>query len=161
MQQRITSQGFGLVEVIVAVAIVTIVFTGLFRLVTLEIRTQAIASQEAGAYLLAREALEATRSVRDENWGTFAALSGSTPYYPVLEAGEWTLSPTSPGAVGIYARHIEVEPVYRDGSVNIAESGSLDEDTRKVTAYVSWTSSGSVNRSIELTTYFTNWQEYK
>lgn len=158
---RPAQQGFSLVEIIVVLAVITTVFIGLLQLAVLEQQTQRVAAEESAAYILAREALEAARSIRDENWSDIANLAVATPYYPVIAANQWVLSTTNPGSVGIYNRWLSVDDVLRDASDNISITGSLDVDTRAFSSFVSWTDSRGAVRTIQLDTYLTNWQAYQ
>lgn len=156
------NSGLGLVEMIVVVALIASSFTAILQLVVLERRTQNLASEELGAYMLAREALEAARSVRDGDWAAFAALQLETAYYPVLFNSTWQLSAQNPGPVGIYTKWIELDPILRDGSDNIVASGGItDSNSRRVSSHVAWTTAGGGTRAIELETLLTNWQAFK
>lgn len=152
--------GLGLVEMIVVLAIILTTLVGLLQLITLERRTQIFAQEETAGYMLAREALEAVRSTRDEDWTNITDLTYATRYYPNLQSNAWVLSSSNPGAIGIYTQWIEVTEVFRDASDNIATSGASDTDTAHVTAFVSWTRIGGSTRTIQLETYLTNWQAY-
>ena len=154
------SSGLSIVEIIIVIAVIFASFTGLLQLSTLEARTQNLARQEAKAYILAREVLEAVRFVRDEGWDTFAALSFDTVYYPVISGSRWTLSVSDPGLIDGYARWAEFHEVFRDDSTDdIDPAGLPDSDTRHAEISVSWTAQGGATRTITVETYLTNWQE--
>ena len=154
------NSGLGMIEMVVVIAIIFTVLVGLLRLVTLEMRVQIFAQEETAAYILAREALEAVRNVRDEDWSNISALTYDTRYYPEIVSNAWSLGSSNPGPVGIYTQWIEVHEVFRDASDDIATSGSADADTVRLTAHIMWTRIGGASRTIELETYITNWQAY-
>ncbi len=111
------------------------------------------------ATLLAKEAMEAVRSLRDESWpSNISSLANGANYYPVVENGKWKLQTTDPGVInGKYTRLVIFDAVYRDSQDKISSSGILDAGTRKVTARVTWTKRLS-GASKELVTYITNFQ---
>jgi len=108
---------------------------------------------------IAAETIEATRSVRNEDWNNFSSLSLDIPYYPVISSNKWTLSSTDPGSInGVYDRWVIIEKVYRDANDNISSSGTEDNQTKKITAFVEWNDRGKI-KQIDLITYLTNWNE--
>lgn len=151
--------GLGVIEIIVAIAIIITTLAGIVQLISLESRVQSLAREEAKAYLLARETIEATRFVRDKDWSAFAALSLDTDYYPEISGGEWTLSLVDPGDIDGFTRKVLLHEVFRDTDDSIATAGTLDSDTRSVEAIVEWSCKGEAC-SATLETYFTNWQSF-
>ncbi len=154
--------GFGLIEIIVAVAMATAALVGFLQVGVLAFRLLKHEKNTFEAALLAREGLEAVRSVRDGGWNGIASLtdasSPSPRYYPIIQNGKWELSSVSPGLInGAYDRFIQVEKVSRDGSDRIVLSGGADDvGTRKITAHAISTASGD----IVVITYVTNFQSY-
>ena len=112
------------------------------------------------ATLLAQEALDAVRSIRDESWtANIASLINGTSYYPIVENGKWRLTTTSPGVLyGKYTRSVIFDQVLRDGQDKISLSGTLDPGTRKVTARISWPCVAAA-RQVDLVTYITDFTE--
>ncbi|MGH7926328.1 MAG: type IV pilus modification PilV family protein [Candidatus Binatia bacterium] len=157
MRSLVLQHGFGLVEIVVVAGIVSTVFVGMFQLVILATRPIASSTREAEATYLAEEALEAVRALRNENWtDNITPLSNGTTYYPTLISNRWTLSTTNTGPVqGLYAQTVVLGAAYRDGNDNISPTGTLDENTKKVTATVTWTEHGQT-KNVTLETYITN-----
>ncbi|MFY9463431.1 MAG: hypothetical protein WAP52_04605 [Candidatus Sungiibacteriota bacterium] len=154
--------GFGLIEIVVAVAMATVALVGFLQVGVAALRLLKAEKTNLEATLLAREGLEAARSVRDEAWANIASLTdGSSPsprYYPVIQNGKWVLSLTSPGLInGAYDRFIQVEKVNRDSisSKIVASGGADDIGTRKVAAHVV-----SPAGDVAVATYLTNFQSY-
>ncbi len=153
------SRGFGLIEILIVGAIVAISFIGLisFLISSRGITFQVARNTEATA--LAEEGMEAVRSMRDESWSTnIATLSTATTYYPVIDVlnNKWTLSTTDPGPINsLYTRTVIFENVNRDANDDIASSGTLDPNTKKMTAAVTW-NENQVTKDVTLTTYITN-----
>ena len=160
MKKSSHNAGLGVIEIVVVIAVIITVFAGILQLSALESRVQTQAREESKAYLFARETMEATRFVRDENWTTFSALTLETSYYPVIAGSSWTLSLSSPGEIDGFTRRVVLHEVFRDGNDDIATSGTSDADTRLVEVIVEWTSRGSSAKSVTLEAYLTNWQEH-
>ena len=148
--------GFGLIEVIVVTAIVSAALAGFLQASILSVRLLHAEREMLEATMLAQEALEAVRSMRDESWtNNIATLVNGTIYYPVIVNSKWNLVTDNPGLLNnIYTRQITFSQVFRDGSDDIASSGTADVGTRKVTVTVSWGS-----KQTQLVSYLTNFQE--
>ena len=158
MKKNFLSQkGIGMVEIIVCLAIIAITFWGFLELVRYNLKIQQQSEAKLEAMNLAIEAMEAVRSIRDENWDNLASLSLGTRYYPIISGNKWALAATNPGPVnGVYDHWITLERVYRDSSDNISPSGIEDPQTKKVAATVEWNDHGQI-KQFNLTTYLTNW----
>lgn len=131
--------GFGLIEIIVSTAVVSIALLSFSQIGVLSLKLLRNAKENLEAILLAQESLEAVRSVRDESWSNIMALVNGTSYYPVVQNSKWVLSPISPGLVNNkYTRYVVFGPVTRDTQDRIAPTGTLDAGTRSVTSRVLW-----------------------
>jgi len=158
------SRGFGLIEIVIVTAVVTVALFAFLQAGVLAVRLLGAEKENLEATLLAKEALEAVRSARDESWtSNIAALANGTNYYPVVVNSKWSLTAVPPALINNkYTRYVIFDKVFRDGRDRIASSGTLDPNTKKVTARIEWikhTGSGGVNSSAELTTYITNFLE--
>lgn len=83
MKKIINSQGESLVEIIIAIGIVTLVITALISAVTVSMANVQYARNKAQATKYAQEAIEWLRSQRDDlSWTQFVshASSGGTKY---------------------------------------------------------------------------------
>ncbi len=149
--------GMGVIEIVIAVAIIGIVMFAVYQFaIASSISVQVSARQVEAAYL-AEEGIEAVRALRNQSWNTsITPLLSNVTYYPTLTTGTWTLSTTNPGTIdGLFTRTIVIQDVLRDVNDNIAASGTIDVNTRKVTATVSW-SEKSTTQQVVLETYLTN-----
>ncbi len=156
------SQGFGLIEIVIVCGIVVMTFLVFTRAEVAALRLFRAGQENLESSLLAGEALEAVRSVRDESWTANIAWRTQTPlaspslrYYPVVISGKWSLATSSPGLInGIYDRFVVFEKVSRDGSDRIVSSGGTDDPgTRRVTAHVQWGT-----KTTRVISYMTNFQ---
>ncbi len=147
-------QGFGLVEIVVAIGIISVSLFALLETEIAAIRLLRAEKQNLEAILLAEEELEAVRSLRDESWSaSIASVTDGAAYYPVIENGKWKLlSGTSTLINSAYRRSVLFQTALRDVSDQISSSGTPDPDTKKVTAFVAW----GTGNSKTLTTYITN-----
>lgn len=145
--------GFGLIEIIIVTAIVTGTLFGFLQAGIVSLKLLRSEKENLEAALLAQEALEAVRSLRDESWANnIAVLANAAPYYPVVENGKWMLKTASPGLInGKYERYVIFEEVKRDASDRISSSGNVDLATRLVTAYATTT-----RKTTALASYFTD-----
>ena len=155
--------GFGLVEIIIAVSIVSLTLAAFLQVGVISVKLLRNEKENLEATLLAEEALEAVRAIRDESWIlNIDPLTNATTYYPVLQGGKWVLSVSSPGLINNrYQRYVLFDAVSRTSvdpgkdQISTAVSGVYDDsaNTRKVTSQVLW---GTKQK--ELVSYITNYQ---
>lgn len=159
------NKGIGLVEILIVTAVLGV---GLLAVISFLIYSRGVTFQVARtteATTLVEEGIEAVRSMRDVSWQTeiINNLDTATPetYYPVISGvtpnDKWTLTTTDPGVLNnLYTRKVIVEDVGRDGNDDIVSSGGMpDDNTKKVTATVTWTENGR-NKQVQLVAYITN-----
>jgi Tfp pilus assembly protein PilV len=141
--KAIKIRGFMMVEVMVAVSIITVAILSAMAVSekAVQISRQAFQSEQA-AFLL-EEGAEAVRILRDTDWDNISSLTAGTDYFPVFSGGTWTLSAT-PNTTGIFTRTVSVEAVKRDSVTGDIDSlGDTDPGSKLVTVSVSWQSGGS------------------
>ncbi len=145
--------GFGIIEIVVVTAIVTLALAGFLETGALAVHLLRAEKENLEASLLAQETLEAARTLRDESWtNNIVALTIGATYYPVIENGKWKLTSANPGIInGKYTRTVTLNQVFRDTQDRIATSGTLDPNTKKITAAVSWGT-----KTTQMITYLTN-----
>lgn len=160
--------GFTLVEAIVAISIFVIGVVGLTQLVLVSksVAEEGRDTVQASNYL--QEGYEATRSIRDSSWATFA-VDGS--YHLVAQAGQnpaWQLVGGGTETVGKFSRTVKIDPVMREdtngdgvlsaGDKIVPTGGTLaDALTKKVTVTITWTQ-GRRTVTRTLFGYLTRWQ---
>ena len=137
-KQKLAS-GFMLVEILVAVCIITasVIAVTIVAQKSIAVSRQAFNSSQAG--FLLEEGAEAVRILRDNAWSNISALTVGTTYYPTFTGGTWTMS-TTPNTVGSFTRTVVVASVNRDSSTKdiVSSGGSVDSGTKLVTVTVSW-----------------------
>ncbi|MFZ2150049.1 MAG: hypothetical protein WAV15_02740 [Minisyncoccia bacterium] len=135
-------RGFMLIEVLVAVSIITaaVLATMTVAQKSIYISRQALHATQAG--FLLEEGAEVVRITRDNAWTNISLLTLDTDYYPIFVGGAWTLSLT-PNTVGEFTRVIRFSAVTRDDTTkNISGTGTNDPQTKLVVVTVSWVEGG-------------------
>jgi len=153
--KRLHSQaGQLLVEVLLSLAIASLVLPALLTGVIASREGKPQQMQRLQATALMREASEAVRAVRDKNW---AEVATDGEYHPEFLDGQWILVSGAQTLSG-FSRSIDIFPVYRNTGNIIVSNGSLDPSTKKVVVTVSWMSphNTSVDSTFYLTRYLDN-----
>ena len=124
-----------LVEVLLALAIMSLVLPALLTgiVATREGKPQQMQRLQATAFM--REATEAVRSGRERSW---VGIATNGQYHPEFSGGLWNLVSGGETFSG-FSRSIDVSSVYRDASNTIVASGTVDPSTKKIIVTVSWT----------------------
>lgn len=141
--------GQSLVELLMTIAIVSIILPALLTgfYATRGGRATQDQRQHATAYLYQAE--EAVRVVDANGWSN---LSNGT-YHPIISGNSWSLASGQELLDNNYTRKIIIGDVYRDGSGNIAQSGTLDPSSKLITTSVSWTN--PIPLSVSAVSYLT------
>jgi len=148
--------GFAMVEVIIACAIISVVTLGIMTSASKNITLSNLALKQTQASYLLEEGFEGVRVIRDTAWANISNLSLDTNYYLSFDEGTnlWSISVT-PNTIDSFTRTVVFSAVNRDSNDDIAVSGTNDIGTRMVTVTVSWLSSGNTASKI-LSFYLTD-----
>jgi type II secretory pathway pseudopilin PulG len=157
--------GFSLLEVIIAIYIITVALVGIMTLLSQTTSSAAVSYSKLIAVHLAQEGIEVVRNIRDLNYGTngwddwYAGISGTTDYLvqyndiALRSFGDTVLKYDS--STGLYG--------YDDGS-NASFSfkrkitlSKISDAQIKVTAQVSWTEHGR-SQSLTVEDRLWNWR---
>lgn len=152
----INEKGFIFLEILISVALISVVFVTFLGINSMVLNISQSITLSTRALALARGEIEAVRSFRDANtWSDFTNVNfgGSNNYYFSISGSSWVRN-AGTETVDVFSRKVVFDQVYRDGSGNIASSGTLDSETIKMTVTVSWPPS----KSIQIVDYLTNWQ---
>lgn len=148
--------GFTIIEALFAAGFFAIIASGVTIAIIQSLNASRLATEQTIALQYAREGLEATRSIRNQSFASLATTTATG--LSVNGGGLWQFSGTST-TFDVFTRTISVATVQRDGSGNIVtSSGTTDANTKKITATVSWPFTSAQTKSIDLTTYLTNWK---
>lgn len=154
---RNNTKGFGLLEIVVAISIVSFSLFSVMSAVILALRVSEGSGKNVQAAYLLEEGVEALRILRDTSWqNKIANLAAGVNYYFVFGNGAWQATTSAPALIDqIFERKFVLENVYRNGDDDIAQSGSLDNGTKKAAITVSWrTQQGTTTRNTAI--YLTN-----
>ncbi len=143
--KKINQKGSLLIEILVAVFVITIAMVGASVSVSAAIEASRFSLRENQAAFLLSEGAEAVRMVRDNAWSNISSLTLGTTYYPTYSSG-WTLS-TTPNTVDGFTRTVVFSEAYRDSGDDIVTSGTIDTRSKKVTVTVTW-DGGDSSKSI-------------
>lgn len=151
------SHGFGLVEVVVGSAVLSVALLSIstFFQVTLRASRETEAAVQ-GSYLL-EEGVEVVKLFRDMSYsGNLRNASTTTAHYFLWDGSAWATSTVNTLINGKFDRTFTVADVARDANSDITAVGSYDPNIKMVTVSVSWWSpvAGTTTRSIQ--TYVTN-----
>jgi len=157
------NRGFGLVEILVASAVISASLIALTAVALLSFRVIDGSVRETQAEFLTEEGLEVVRILRDISWSAnIAPLTSGVAHYPTFNAsgGTWTLVSTGADLIdGLFSRSIVFDDVYRKNidddivASTSPEANTLDPGTKQVTSRVTWDNG---EREIEFVTYITN-----
>ncbi len=138
--QKIT--GFSLLEVLISASIIAVAVVSILHAFSFFIKTELTINKKIQGVYLLEEGIEAMRHIRDKNWTNISSLSTSTTYYLYLSTAsttaDWVTTTTRQTFNGL-ERKITIGDVYRDATTfDIASSGTLDANTRKITVSIIW-----------------------
>jgi type II secretory pathway pseudopilin PulG len=148
-----TTQGQLLIEILVAIALSSILLPALLTGIVSSRSGKAQQGQRVQAVALMKESTEAVRSIREREWDNFAT---NGTYHPSVTGSEWTLTSGTDSVSG-FTRSIVISDVHRDtnGVIVASPSGTLDPSTKKIDIAIAWTTphSSSVNSTIYITRF--------
>lgn len=157
-------KGQSLAELLVAVAIVTIIISSIIGAVIVVIRSNLQATTARTAAALGQELADGARSVAEGNWSNLysVASKGASTTYRVTASGTALAIVSGSEEIAVnnftYTRFFSVENVNRDSAQNIAASGTEDPSTQKISVSVRWQLSGQTAelKTAEYLTRFRN-----
>lgn len=148
--------GFGLVEMIIGAAILSVSLLSISRFFQATNRASSLTkSSIQGDYLL-EEGVEAVKLLRDAGYeNNILKISTTTPHYFLWNGTNWATTTVDMFIDGKFERKFTLADVKRDVNSDIATTGTYDPDIKLVTVSVSWRDPvGTTTRSIQ--TYITN-----
>ncbi|OIO33078.1 MAG: hypothetical protein COZ49_03605 [Candidatus Yonathbacteria bacterium CG_4_10_14_3_um_filter_47_65] len=152
---RLPQGGFGLIEVVIATAILASVLLGVSFFFQTALRMSRNTTHLVQANFLSEEGIEAVKLMRDDSWDNIANLAAGIDYYLDFDGVNFATTTTDTYIDGMFDRSFTVSDVRRDGNNDIATVGVIDPNTKKIALTVAWNSGyGTSTRTIE--TYITN-----
>ncbi len=167
-------EGFTLIETILAVTLVTMVFSGICGLILSTMQSSQNNLRRVQAMALAQEGLESLRYVRDSNWlqnyqwngggalwGQDLTLTAFAPEKTVwlqsISAPPFLLLSSDPTYATVSLGDFSFERSLQLRAIPDAGGLSIEEDQLEVTCTVTWRDHGRI-QELELSTFLTNWQ---
>ncbi|TRZ83737.1 hypothetical protein D4R86_00215 [bacterium] len=145
-----------LIELLVAVAIGTILIGGSVGLMGVSIKSYGTVKKHLQANVLIRESAEVIQSLARNSWHNIYDLTKGTDYKISLSGNFWTISAgqeTSTVNNVPYKRYFKIYDVNRDGSGDITDIGDDDPSTQKITIILEYGDNYVSSSSISF--YFT------
>lgn len=142
------NSGASLLEVIIAIGLVSVILMSLVSLSTKSVSNSTVSREKNQATRYTQETIEWIRQQRDESWSTLSGYVDANSTWCMPE-NSW-VSPSSPGACTnqkIIDTNFEREITF----------SRPQADTIEVTVITQWTESGNVHES-RSATILTKWQ---
>lgn len=155
---RLRVKGFGLVEIIIAVAIAASLILGLGQVMQISLKLLREERMNMEAALLLQEGIEAMRMLRDASWSQYIAPMATGADYYLTATTTWGIWAVPQASInGRYTRVIRLDAVNRESGTDriVASGGYADAGTRKLTVVVSW-AGGAGTSSVSSVTYIAN-----
>jgi prepilin-type N-terminal cleavage/methylation domain-containing protein len=155
--KQLMNKGFGLVEVMIASAIITVGMLGLISSYSIYLKYAFANQGNVQAAYVAEEGLEAMTFIRDNGWANnILTLATSTNYYLVFSNGTWNTTTTEQLIDSTYLRTIQLADIERDSSGEmVTTGGTYDPNTKLVTVTVEYFQ-GQATTTRSMGTYLTN-----
>ena len=160
---RNSEKGQSLAELLVGVAVVTIILSSVVGAIILVVRSNLQSTTSRTAAALGEEMMDSVRSVAEGKWSNLYSVSskGSSTTYRVTASGTALLIVSGSEDISVnnatYTRFFSVENVSRDSVQSIAASGTEDPSTQKITITVRWQVGGNT-ANLQTTEYLTRFR---
>lgn len=161
MKRINNKKGIGLIETVVAVAILSTALGAIIITFSFYLKAALQNTEVIKATYLAEEGMEAMRIFRDSSWDTYIdSLSLNTDYYLnyATTTKTWSTSSNAQSNYidGKYQRTVRVSSVMRNSSDDIVSSGgTVDGDIKLVEVTVAW-QQGEATTTRVVSGYLTN-----
>jgi hypothetical protein len=134
-------RGQSLLEALLSITLGVILIGSSVGLIGLSLKSFNSVKQHLQANSLMRQTAEIIQSLARDNWHSIYDLTKSSNYKITASGNTWTIS--SGQEISTinnipYKRYFQVSNVTRDGSGNIAVSGTDDPNTQKIIAYLEY-----------------------
>ncbi len=144
-----------LIESVVGIGIALITLVGTMSAFSYLYRASVNNILTVQAAFLEEEGLEAARIMRDNAWSNISSQTSGASVYLQFNGTTWATSTNNTFIDGTFERKVVFTNVYRDANQNIAPTGTLDANIKKVTVSISWRDHGATTTR-SLVTYLAN-----
>ncbi|MDD4383528.1 MAG: prepilin-type N-terminal cleavage/methylation domain-containing protein [Candidatus Shapirobacteria bacterium] len=147
--------GFSLIEIIIAIAIFSIIIAGGLTGFIPILNQNRQSNEIIQANRLAEEGLEAVRSIRNRDFNLLSIGNKGIG----ISSNLWNFSGNS-DTTGKFTRQISITAANRDTSgILVATGGTTDPDTWLIKSLVTWSFSVGETKQFSLETILTNWHK--
>lgn len=151
--------GQSLFEVVIALAVISVVIVALINVTTVSIRNTSFARNNTVASRYAQEATEWLRGERDTSWTTFVGY-GLTSVH-CLDSLTWTNLGNCSSAEVIpntpFTRQVTIACFSNGGTIVAGLCTNANVDTLQATVTVQWTDAQG-SHTVSTPVQFTNWR---
>ena len=127
------NRGLSVVELIVASAIILIIFVALIASTNLYYSSAFTTLRDVEATYITEEGMEIVRYLKDQNWSKIGQLSTTTTYYLIWTGTDYATTTVPTYTSDFFLRRVTVADVKRDGNSDIATVGTYDPETKRIT----------------------------
>lgn len=132
-------KGFGMIEIVASIGIISIVILGLTFISEMSLKIINDSLMGVKSSFLLEEGIEAVKTLRDESWASnILPLAAGDIYYLNFNGAKWQAVSSNAFIDNLFERKFVLEDVYRDINQDIASSGIIDSNTKKITVFVSF-----------------------
>lgn len=152
------NQGSSLIEIVIALAIFSLISTSLASLLMGSFGLLTRQSEIIQANNLANEGVEVVRFIKDNKWNNLLYDQSAIN----RDNGQWELTGEGTSEQsGIFGRQVNFYPIFRNnlGEIVVSETEGaiLDLYSKKVEVIVNWEVNGFDQKQIRRVTYLSNW----
>ncbi len=147
-----------LLEIVVGSAIILSFFIGVMYVFGQMTRLSTFNLESLQASFLLTEGVEAVKTIRDLGWqSNIAPLTSGTDHFLIFDSvnNTWLTTTDNLYIDNKFERRFTLDDVYRDGNQDIAGSGTLDPETKKLSVSVAWSNHGATTTK-SISTYLTD-----
>lgn len=151
--------GFSIVEVVLAGALFIVFSTALVGILLQSLESGRRNTEFIAAIAYAEEGMELARTIRKTGFSEVPLVHEGSVSWNGSDG--WNTSDNSGDWFDTYERRITIEYAHRDGNGTLADEGSEDARTLKVTVkvYWDWDAVADQRESVEFSEYFAYWEE--
>lgn len=149
--------GFSIVEVVLAGAIFIVFSASLVGILLQSLESGRRNADLMGAIAYAEEGLELVRAIHQHGFASLQTVHEGTIAWNGSDG--WDFTSESGDRFEQYERRLTIEYAHRDSGSMIADDGTEDTRTLKVTSRVYWEPSPGQPETVEFSEYITFWEE--
>ena len=148
---RTKNSGFGLVEIVIGSAILSVSLLSISNLFQLTLRASSVTQSAVQGNYILEEGLEITKLLRDTSYATnILGMSTTVDYHYSWNGTTWVTTTVNTLIDGKFDRTITFANVNRDLNGDIAATGTNDPNVRLATVSISWRDPiGTTTRSVQ------------